>query len=61
MNSGIRPSRPGKSRFPGASPDLPCTFTRDSCQAVDVEPGSYGAGVEDQSGQSDDDGFTIEQ
>lgn len=36
-------------------------FTRDSCQAVDVEPGSYGAGCEDQSGQSDDGGFTIEQ
>lgn len=37
------------------------TFTRDSCQLLDIEPGSYGAVLEDQSGQSDDGGFTIEQ
>ncbi len=37
------------------------TFTRDSCQVLDIEPGSYGAVLEDQSGQSHDGGFTIEQ
>lgn len=37
------------------------TFTRDSCTYLDIEPGSYGAIAEDQSGQSDDLGFTIEQ
>ncbi len=48
------------------------TFTRDSCQVLShrllqqqrqghFEPGSYGAVLEDQSGQSHDGGFTIEQ
>lgn len=37
------------------------TFTRDSCTEIDIEPGSIGAVLEDQSGQSDDGGFTIEQ
>ncbi len=34
---------------------------RDSCTEIDIEPGSIGAVCEDQSGQSDDGGFTIEQ
>lgn len=37
------------------------TFTRDSCQVLDIEPGSYGAVLEDQSGQAHVGGFTIEQ
>jgi len=37
------------------------TFTKDSCILLDIEPGSIGAVLEDQSGQSDDGGFTIEQ
>ena len=37
------------------------TFTGDSCQSLDIEPGSYGAIAEDQTDDSDDLGFTIEQ
>lgn len=45
----------------GACETETMTFTRDSCQVLDIEPGSYGAVLEDQSGQSHDGGFTIEQ
>ena len=49
----------GCASLPGKTITL--TFDRDSCQEIDIEPGSIGAVCEDQSGQSDDGGFTIEQ
>ncbi len=59
----------GKATFPvtvivtfhSSGKTLTLTFDRDSCTEIDIEPGSIGAVLEDQSNQSDDGGFTIEQ